>query len=170
MKHPPLTRHESLQPLSRDHYAGLVQSRRLAKAADGSDRIRRSAIAEFLHAWNTELEAHLHDEERLLLPLLEDSQQMTRLLDEHARLCGFASDAARFLQTERAPAPRWMRTLSDLLRDHIRWEERELFPLIQQTTPANRLADLAQQTARIENVRPRWRDRKRPDWVDASAS
>lgn len=170
MKHPPLARHESLQPFSRDHYAGLVQSRHLMKAAVQNDRQRLAALREFVDAWNREIQPHQVDEERLLLSLIDDAAAMQRLLDEHARLSGYASEAARMVEAGRPPEPQLMQVVSRLLRDHIRWEERELFPRIQANTPMHDLEALAQKTAPIEDARPRWSDRARPAWINHAPS
>ncbi|MBZ0173395.1 MAG: hypothetical protein K8E66_13510, partial [Phycisphaerales bacterium] len=82
-EHAPLKRHEGLAPLSRDHYLGLVQARRLIQSADEDDVARRKAVAEFIDAWDRDIVTHFRDEERLLTGLMDDADQR-RLFDEHA--------------------------------------------------------------------------------------
>jgi hypothetical protein len=82
---PPLKRHATLQPLSREHMGGLIQARSLRQAADRERAKRLRAIASFLDAWRSEIRAHFDDEERLLLPLVSSPALRERLLDEHAR-------------------------------------------------------------------------------------
>ena len=158
---PPLKRHLALQPLSRDHYVGLVQARHLIKSAGGSEVDRRTALREFSDAWVRDIATHFDDEERLL-PHLMDPADRQRMLDEHARLRELACEA-RTRRREVDPGPQWMQNLGQLLEAHIRWEERELFPAIQATADADRLETLAQETDIIEKSRNRTRRVGGPD-------
>jgi hemerythrin-like domain-containing protein len=178
MKNPPLKRHVSLQPLSRDHYNGLVQAQHLTKAADGGIDARRAALADFVRAWNEEIAEHFGDEERLLYGLIPDAGMRQRLLDEHATLRSLADQARASVPAEYPPAPAvavttvtddaaarsgndpdadLLRRLGEALHDHIRWEERELFPAIEQAADAAQLEALERETAVIEQARPRSR-------------
>lgn len=153
---PPLKRHPSLQPLSRDHYVGLVQARHLVKAADGSSIDRRAAVAAFLDAWDAEIAEHFDDEERLLAPLADEAGR-TRLLGEHDCLREMVSEA-RGRRRHVDPDASWVRSLGEMFNDHIRWEERELFPSIESTAHEG-LDALRPQAERIEASRPRGRGR-----------
>ena len=141
-KNPPLKRRESLRPLSRDHYAGLVQAQRLAALLD---------------AWRAEIAPHFEDEERLLCDLA-DPESRERLLDEHAVLRRLA-EAARARRQRVDPEGAWVRSLGETLRDHIRWEERVMFPCVEQRASTGQLAALAAETGQIEQSRPRGRSR-----------
>lgn len=156
MKHEPLKRHKSLQPLSRDHYAGLVQARRLRIAADHGASQRLAATAEFVGEWDALMAEHLADEEHLLLDLIENKALVHRLLDEHDQIRSMATTATHLVERVEAPVPDRLRKLASVLHDHIRWEERTLFPAIeQQATPAE-LEGLSRATEVIESMRPRW--------------
>ncbi|MFG0284987.1 MAG: hemerythrin domain-containing protein [Phycisphaerales bacterium JB039] len=157
-RHAPIARLEALAPFSRDHYVGLVQARHLVKAAGADDVARRKALSEFLDAWDSDIAAHFHDEERLLADLAapEDRQ---RLLAEHQRLMGLA-DKARRLHREIDPGPATLREIGQALEAHIRWEERHLFQRLQDRLSPEQLASLGIQTAAIEQARPRNIDRK----------
>jgi len=151
--HPPLKRHVSLQPFSRDHYVGLVQAQHLMQSADAGPDQRRKALDEFLQAWAGEISVHFDDEERLL-PQFLSGDPLDRLRREHEVLRGLAGTAR---QRAGAPDPgaAWVRELGQLLSDHIRWEERELFPLIERSASPEKLEHLTAETARIEQSRPR---------------
>jgi len=162
MNHPPIARDPSLQPLSRDHYAGLVQARHLIRAADGDADERRAALDDFFAAWERELHEHLLDEERLLMPLISDRAMADRLRREHETLRTLVDRAKGMSENGSSPDPTSMRAMGELLHDHIRWEERELFAAIQAEASGEALAALKTQTAKIESVRPRWIDRSPP--------
>ena len=154
MKHPPIKRHASMQPFSRDHYAGLVQAQRLMRAAEDTAAARRDALASFLNAWRREIRSHFDEEERLLIPLIDDAGDVERLLDEHRTLRDFAHEAERQVN-QHDPSRDWVRELGEMLRDHIRWEERELFGIIEQNADEQQMQSLGQQTQIIENSRDR---------------
>ena len=166
MKYPPLKRHPALVPLSREHFNGLVQVRRLRAAAGAGAARRRAAVAGFVKNWSAEMAAHFADEERLLGPLMEPEDHR-RFDDEHARLRALAAKATAEAAAERAaegdcreeregaavgPEEDWMRELATLLEQHIRWEERECFERLQRARAAE-LAELVPAAKRIEESR-----------------
>ncbi len=151
---PPLPRHPALQPLSRDHYIGLVQARRLLEAANGNEAERRRALAGFLDAWHHEIAEHFDDEDRLLAPLATEPLR-ERLQQEHAELRAMAQEAQE-RRRRIDPDAYWMRLLGQTLNDHIRWEERELFPAIQERA-GDQLDDLRDEADRLEASRRRGR-------------
>ena len=150
---PPIKRSPALQPLSRDHYQGLVQAQHLIKAADGDANARRKALAEFVDAWKLEIAVHFADEEQLLLEHLGDEDKQ-RLLDEHATLRELAT-RAQAQRREVDPHAELLRELGQALNAHIRWEERELFTRLEQSVDEATLAAIAGQTEQIEAARPR---------------
>jgi hemerythrin-like domain-containing protein len=158
-----MKRHVSLQPLSRDHYGGLVQAERLseAAAAEGADA-RRAAAEGFARAWQTEISDHFRVEERLLLPLLDDLPEDTdagtaaaaRLRGEHAALRALAHEVMSAAAAA-CPDGDVLRRLGRDLHDHIRWEERALFPLLERTLSAEQLRALEAPLWEVEMSRPR---------------
>jgi hemerythrin-like domain-containing protein len=156
---PPLKRHVTLQPLSREHMGGLIQARSLRQAADRERPKRLLAIAGFLDAWRSEIRAHFDDEERLLLPLVHSPALRDRLLDEHGTLRRLAEECERDPEAVASDAE-LVRRIGVLLHDHIRWEEREFFETVQRDHP-EALTGLASEAAFIEEQRPGSRARHR---------
>lgn len=150
---PPLPRHESLKPLSRDHYMGLVAAQHLLKSAAKDAAERRAAVAEFVDHWRQEISPHFEDEQRLLGPLLDEPQQ-ERLHAEHDSLRELAEEA-RAHRHQVDPGADFVTRLGSTLNEHIRWEERELFPAVERTTSPADLARLGVETAKLEVSRPR---------------
>lgn len=149
---PPLSRHAALRPLSREHMGGLVQARSLRRAAEGDSASRHAAVETFARVWAAEISPHFDDEERLLLPLVDEPAMRARLLDEHRRLRDLAERCIGDPDSV-ARDPDLLRRLGTLLHDHIRWEERVLFEAIQRDHPAL-LSALESEAARIEEHRP----------------
>lgn len=154
MVYPPLKRHSALQPLSREHYTGLTLAQRLLKAARGDAADRRRAVDEFLAGWEAEISVHFSDEESLLPDLIPDPDQHRRLLDEHERIRAMVKKAAS-LREDEVIEPELLGELGQLLNDHIRWEERVLFPAIEQAASAEQLARLENETKVLQASRPR---------------
>ena len=132
-----MKRHPALIPLSHDHHAELVQARRL-RLVSGSDvaEARVAAATQYALAFFTETASHFDVEETQLFPLLVrsggSSPLLEQVLTEHEELRGMAWA----LQEEAAAGDvsgETMARLADLLDASVRREERELFPLIEQT-------------------------------------
>jgi hemerythrin-like domain-containing protein len=117
-------RHPYLQPLSDDHHGALVLARRIGLAAkqDPERPALTSAWDDLQRRFARELEPHFRVEEERLLPQLEASGE--RALAARAR-----ADHARLRELARTePDPVVAAQFADLLRRHVRFEERELFP------------------------------------------
>lgn len=138
-----MQRHPALQPLSRDHHDGLVAVRDLNKSLDGSDANRRAAIERFATLWHDEFRRHLELEDQWILPRLDDELR-GRMGEEHTRIRELA-DAATNRQPNLDEDERH-ELASDLathLRNHIRWEEREVFQWLQANLSQNELNNLS---------------------------
>ena len=142
-----MKRHPALIPLSRDHHNGLVQALRLRRAAaDGDASARLVAAREFVAFFRNEERGHLRDEEEELFPLfLRHVSSQPALLREarvqHVQLEGFA----RKLEIAATAGIVDRETLNGagaLLDAHIRLEERQLFPLIEELVPDDELRRL----------------------------
>jgi hemerythrin-like domain-containing protein len=142
-----MKRHPALIPLSRDHHGGLVQAVRLRRAAaDGDASARLAAAREFVDFFRNEERVHLRAEEEELFPLfLRHVQSQPAPLREaraqHVQLEGFArkleiAAAAGIADREELVAA------GELLDAHIRLEERQLFPLIEELVPDDELRSL----------------------------
>ncbi|MEX2115467.1 MAG: hemerythrin domain-containing protein [Bacteroidota bacterium] len=134
-------RHESLVPLSKDHYQGLL----LAQQIKTADRVMMAGWpsapaqqATFVRSFFSEhLTRHFADEEQSLFPLVREhvpsaSVQVDDLLQDHR-------DMEKFARSFEHPDPQRLPTqiaeFGDLLERHIRKEERELFPLFEAQAP-----------------------------------
>ena len=142
-----MKRHPALIPLSRDHHNGLVQASRLRRAAAGGDASARFVAAtEFVEFFRNEERVHLRDEEEELFPLLLRHAQsrpapLREARAQHMQLEGFSRKleiavAAGIVDQETLDAA------GELLDAHIRLEERQLFPLIEELVPEDELRRL----------------------------
>jgi len=138
-----MKRSSELRDLSEQHHYGLVAARTLRLAAEASTDVA-PAVASFLRTWEAEIQPHFQSEEAVLLPAYaaaegDDDSLIVRTLVEHVRLRRLIREMAT------APGPRLNELAAEVARalhDHIRFEERELFPAIESTLVGERLADL----------------------------
>lgn len=119
-----MKRDPRLHGLSDDHHQALVLARRVRRAVDAgaADAALRATVDQ---AWASHLGPHFAVEERWLLPALEDAGEpalAARTRAEHVALRGHL-DAGR------------LGAFADLLRDHVRFEERTLFPACEARLP-----------------------------------
>lgn len=136
-------RHPALAPLSRDHHRALVVARRL-READGESA--GEAARRFLEHWRGEEERHFRLEEEVMLEgcgahLGPGHAAIEHMLREHSQI---RADAARL--REETP----LELLHDLgarLAGHVRFEENELFPLIEAHVPEAELQALGARLA-----------------------
>jgi quercetin dioxygenase-like cupin family protein len=147
-----MKRTPSLIPLSHDHHHALVAARRLRQAAKTEQIERGAAVAEFLGFFATETVAHFRLEEEVLFPTLaragdEAGELLVRALLDHQRVRAMVAELERG-RTAGSPDASVMRQLGELMAEHVRLEERQLFPLIERLIGERTLAALSLQAQR----------------------
>jgi hemerythrin-like domain-containing protein len=136
-----MRRTAALEGLSRDHHLALVVAQKLERATVDTAPMARHA---FLSYWASEGRHHLRLEDEVLLPASAHyidvrDEPVVRVLVEHVDLRRRAADLA----ANTNPPLHQVRALGELLRGHVRYEERVLFRLIEQAVPEPELAALA---------------------------
>jgi hypothetical protein len=132
-------RSAALAALSRDHHHALDAALRLRRADAGG---LAAAVGHFQAFWHPEGRTHFEIEEALILPALPESDAewrdaCARVRDEHARIRARAGA----LPSESVEAAH---ELGQLLHDHVRFEERHLFALLEARLPEDELARLGE--------------------------
>jgi hypothetical protein len=137
-------RTEALTPLSHDHHQALFVALALKRAEDlGAG----GAFAEFIVGKGEE---HFREEESILLPAWvaadpqADKAMAGRVLSEHVELRA----AGRRLAADGLDVEA-LRRLGALLEAHVRFEERELFPLIESRLDERSLRALGEELAGV---------------------
>jgi len=144
-------RHRALLEWSRDHTLGLAVAKHLSESFEKSAADRESALREFVSAWQENFVDHFNQEEEYLLPVIRDEIHATRLRKEHAALRVNADLADAFMEDGDVD-PTWLRGVGKLLHDHIRWEERELFPSVEQSASQAELQRIAKHLAKARSA------------------
>jgi hemerythrin-like domain-containing protein len=140
-----MKRHPALVRLSHDHHHELVQARRLRHGADAGPDERLDAARAYIELFLGETVRHFRDEEEVLFPayvrLAGETPLLRRILEEHMQLHGLVR-ALRAEAAGGAVPPSSVRRLGELLHEHVRAEERELFPAIEAALPDEELSAL----------------------------
>lgn len=119
---------------SKEHHTALLLARRIATASD--DAAKAALLAPVTTIFDRQLEPHFRAEEAVLLPRLEAAGQINlvrRTWQEHLLLRELA---ARIASGDRAA----LMPFGSMLKDHVRFEERELFAAAEVVLPAEFLA------------------------------
>jgi iron-sulfur cluster repair protein YtfE (RIC family) len=123
-----MKRNPSLQPLSREHHTALSLANACVRAAQSGDATTvAQACQRAILAYTQELAAHFSIEEQSLLPLLQGAETQAlvqRTLAEHQQLRGLLE---RLRQNETEA----LNSFGTYLMAHVRFEERELFPVLE---------------------------------------
>ena len=139
-----MKRHDSLAPLSREHHQALILAQLLKNDAPlykGLPDTMGEKIKYALTFYSSELIHHFKLEEKIfdLARKINGTLEylIVELIDEHRILTAMFSA----LQ-EAKNKPEKMNTLGELLTSHIRKEERQLFPLLEQNLTADQFLEI----------------------------
>ena len=123
-----MKRSTALQPLSREHHTALTLAKACERAAQSRDEgLVAKTCQRVIRAFSAELEPHFQVEEQSLLPLLRSAETQSlvqRTLADHQQLRALLDDLRR---NDREALGSFGKGLSA----HVRFEERELFPVIE---------------------------------------
>jgi hemerythrin-like domain-containing protein len=145
-----MKRAPELRDLSDHHHRGLVQARRLRRAATGDEANMPEETAEaFLEFWQEGTTTHFREEEEVLLPVLaryrEDllgREPVVEMLLQHARIRGLVMGLSDEVKGGSVRLET-LGSIGELLESHIRLEEREVFSTIEEALPEEALREVA---------------------------
>lgn len=141
-----MKRSEALAILSRDHHQSLFIAQRLRRATGDSAVEVRDQLSRY---WSEGGHRHFQLEEELMLPAYAaygDAHHplVLQVLGDHVAI---REQMGRLLD-DPEPAPAALQELGVALAAHVRLEERELFGLIEQAMPGEKLLALAHELER----------------------
>ncbi len=126
-----MKRSKQLYPLSMEHHLSLSLGNKAVKAARSGDqdaiaRLSQEIAEDFPERWET----HFSNEEATVFPLLENHtdgpiQLLMELRRQHDQMRAMARELAAGNTTI-------LEDFGQLLKDHTRLEERELFPIAEE--------------------------------------
>ena len=147
-----MKRAPQLQPLSREHHEGLLLAWKIRQGLSKDIALPRIG-AYVLWFWEKELEDHFRREENAFHTALPGAPLLQRMQDEHEEIEGLLHVLAQI------PDEALLEAIAVKVNDHIRFEERELFPWIESQLGAEQLDALQVLIDdKNENAGPKWTD------------
>lgn len=126
MERKPIKRNENLLPVSREHHATLLFCWKLRQGV--KKEIEAERMTKYINwFWNNHLEHHFQTEEKLLFIDLQD-EMIARGIEEHKKILAKINEIN--VRTAEKSYGLYLE-LADLVDDHTRYEERELFPWLE---------------------------------------
>jgi hemerythrin-like domain-containing protein len=152
----PIKRSKQLTPLSKDHHEGLLFSWKIKTGL--KNRTNINLIANYAQwFWNNHLEEHFREEEQILAPHLPaDNELLKQMFDEHQEI------EAMIHINENIPDETLLGKLAKAIDDHIRFEERVLFPHAEKIIPETELNLIYEQLPKEKVEGEKW---EREFWV-----
>ena len=142
-----MKRHKSLFSLSHEHQHGLAFALKLKypkRQLSSSNEAEISELkSELADKYENILRKHFRKEERYLVPGFEDNNLMKQMLGEHIKLEGLYNKIVSNSEGWKLEQQRdKLNLFGELLDLHIRFEERELFPMIEKSLSEEQLEEL----------------------------
>lgn len=132
----PIKRSKELAPLSRDHHDGLLFAWKIKQGLINGAPIE-SLVNYTRWYWNNHLAAHFKNEEEVLVKFLTPGDPLLhQMLQDHAQIWELVNSLNKEADTK------MLKSLAELINDHIRFEERKLFVYIEQVSTPEQLKEI----------------------------
>jgi hemerythrin-like domain-containing protein len=146
MESRPLKRNENIVILSREHHQGLLFGWKLRQGL--RNRIEPERMAKYVsYFWDTHLMEHFREEETLLFTDVQDAL-VDKGIQQHIAI---KTLVIQILAEGKDNSELYGR-LADLITDHIRFEERELFPHLESVLSPEQLGNIGDELARLHQT------------------
>ncbi|MEO8820082.1 MAG: hemerythrin domain-containing protein [Ginsengibacter sp.] len=140
METKPLKRHDDIVKLSKDHHAGLLFCWKIRQGV--KFHVEKNRMIRYVkYYWDHHFSTHFHEEEAFLFaPVKNDEVQ--KAIEDHQKIKIFI-DKIGVSGVEKKEDD--LLELADTVDNHIRFEERILFPHLQKTLSEAQLQKIGEQ-------------------------
>jgi len=151
-KREPIKRTKQLAPLSREHHEGLLFAWKVKQGIENNTPLEKLRNYTLWY-WRYHIKPHFFLEEEVLMPYLHSNHPMAvRLKQEHDHIKELV------LGIEDATDKSSLVILCDLLNNHIRFEERELFGYMESILTTGQLDKIFQELEKKPLSLEKWND------------
>lgn len=132
----PIKRSKELAPLSREHHDGLLFVWKIKQGLTNNTPLE--TLCNYTRwFWTNHIKPHFRDEEKVLVKFLAiDNPLVQQMFKEHAQIRDM------IVQLDKEPDRSTFELLADVVNDHIRFEERELFAYAEKTLTPEQLDEI----------------------------
>lgn len=139
----PIKRNKSLVNLSKEHHFGLLASWKIRRGFEL--KVEPKRMADFvINLWETHLSSHFNAEEVMLFNVIKHSL-VDEALAQHLKLRTLITSISKDGNTEQ------LTDFANLLEQHIRFEERQVFKMLQQELSEEKLDEIGKQLDELHN-------------------
>jgi hemerythrin-like domain-containing protein len=146
MEKKPIKRNEHIIQLSKDHHFSLLfcwKVRTGVKLNIDMERIKKYVQ----YFWNNHIQPHFNEEETILFAPVKDAA-VQKALDEHAGIKKRVNEIITSAKVNDAD----LLKLADAVESHVRYEERELFPHLENILTENQLQNIGRQLQQTQDA------------------
>ena len=145
----PIKRSKQLTPLSHDHHDGLLFAWKIRQGLKNGTEI--NLISKYAHwFWKNHLDEHFREEEQILAPHLPaDNEMVKQMFDEHREI-------KSIFDGEDIANENLLLALAQTIDDHIRFEERQLFPFAEKAIAEKDLSLIQEQLSKQVASTEKW--------------
>lgn len=140
-----IKRHEALHPLSHHHYHALVVTLKMKQVGTIRSKLTMEEVKRDVQDfWEHGGQEHFREEEEVLLPAyaqfvsIKGDPIIAKMLMEHVKIRGLMNAVT-------TASVEGLHKLGKLLEEHVRQEERVIFPMIEEALPEEKLIELSHQ-------------------------
>ena len=148
----PIKRSKELAPLSREHHDGLLFAWKIKQGlANGTPIETLCSYTRWF--WLNHIKPHFKDEEKVLVKFLpEDNALVRQMFKEHEQIRDL------LLSLDKEPDPASFRELAELISDHIRFEERQLFAYAEENLSPEQLDEIYKDLPHDSHCETQWEE------------
>ncbi len=129
----PIKRSKELAPLSRDHHDGLLFAWKIRQGLTNGTAIE--TLRDYTRwFWINHIKSHFRDEEKVLIKFLPAKNPLVeQMIKEHEQIRDM------IISIDNEPDKNSLEMLAELVNNHIRFEERQLFKYAEETLSPEQL-------------------------------
>lgn len=143
MSNEPIKRSKSLVVLSKEHHYGLLASWKIRRGFELETDPQR-IIAFVVNFWETHLSAHFIAEEEILFNTIKHAL-LEEALQQHSKLRMLVQLISK------QGTLKQLANFADLLEQHIRFEERQVFKMLQQELSEEKLNQIGKELEELHH-------------------
>lgn len=145
MEKKPIKRNKNFVKLSKDHHFTLLFCWKIRNGI--KFKVEYERIKNYVqYFWQYHLQPHFMQEETILFASVKD-ESVQRALDEHRQI----AQQIKVLHAAVDNAANQLSVLADMVDNHVRYEERELFPHIEKVLTNEQLENIGRQITAQHN-------------------
>jgi hemerythrin-like domain-containing protein len=141
MEKKPIKRNENISKLSKDHHFTLLFCWKIRQGL--KFEVEPERIKEYVkYFWKHFMQPHFVEEETILFAQLKNAE-VQRALNEHSQI----TEQIEALDSNTYNSAEQLSMLADTVDNHVRYEERQLFPHLEKILTAEQLDNIGRQLA-----------------------